>query len=250
MKSVNWYVIPVLIALVATGCAASAKKTPPSATDLQNQRIGALSEQVDRTAASVRDTQNQINDLARRLSELENKINTTTADQTASVQEIKDTIAFMNDQILRLDSSMRAPRAVTPRPAAPSAFKPGGFDASVSYKGALDEYYARRYESAITGFTELLTVAPNHDLADNAQYWIGECYFSMNSYSKALEAFTKVFDFPKSNKLADAHYKVAMTQLKLGNTDAAKQEFRAVTQNYPGTSAAQYSAENLSKLGE
>lgn len=250
MKSVNWYVIPAMIAIIATGCSASGNKTVPSALDQQNTRINQILEQVDRNAAAVRDAQAQLNELSQRLSELENKINTTMTDQSASVQEIKENIAFMNDQILRLDNSMRAPRPVAPKPSAPSAFKPGGFDASVSYKGALDEYYARRFESAITGFTELLTVAPNHDLADNAQYWIGECYYSMGSFAKALDAFTKVFDYPKSNKLPDAHLKIALTQLKLGNTDAARQEFRAVVQNYPGTSAAQYATENLSKMGE
>jgi tol-pal system protein YbgF len=155
----------------------------------------------------------------------------------------------MNDQILRLDSSIRTKRPA-PRPEAASVFKPGGFDVKASYNGALDEYYARRYESALNSFTELLTVAPTHTLADNAQYWIGECYYGMGNYQKALEAFLKVFDFPKSNKLADAHLKVGLTYVRMGNTDSAKEELKAVFQNYPGTDAATIAAQQLKKLGE
>lgn len=249
MRSAGTYLIPIFVAAIVTGCATSGKQTAPSAIDQQNARINQMLEQVDRNAATLRETQARMNDLSQRLTDIESRINTSLTDQSASVQEIKENLSFMNDQILRLDSSMRT-RRPAPAPAAASVFKPGGFDAAVSYKGALDEYYARRYESAISGFTELLTVAPTHDLADNAQYWIGESYYAMGNFAKAMEAFHKVFDFPKSNKLSDAHFKVGQTYLRQGNTDAAKQEFRSVVQNYPGTSAAQYAADNLRKLGE
>ena len=250
MRTVCTYLVPVLVAVVtAAGCASSGKQTPPTAVDQQNQRINQMLEQVDRNAAAIREAREEMDQISERLADIEKKINTSLTDQSASVQEIKENLSFMNDQILRLDSSMRSSRPA-PRPAAASVFKPGGFDANVSYKGALDEYYARRYESAISGFTELLTVAPTHDLADNAQYWIGESYYAMGNYAKALEAFHKVFDFPKSNKLSDAHFKIGLTHLKMGNTDAAREEFRAVVQNYPNTSASRYATENLKKLGE
>ncbi len=248
MKSVRKLLVPVLVSLVVFGCAASGKKKADSKAQ-ETDRMTAMLEQIDKNAASIRESQADIQALSQRLTSLENKVNTGMTDQVASVQELKENIAFYKDQIQRLDNSIRTRRPAA-RPAAPSAFKPGGFDASASYKGALDEYYARRYESAISGFTELLTVAPTHDLADNSQYWIGECYYAMGNFNKALESFNKVFDFSKSNKFADAHYKIAQTQLKLGNTDAAKEEFRAVISTYPGTSAANYATENLRKLGE
>jgi len=249
MKTVWKCVFPVVVAALAFGCASSGKQKPVPKTDQQETRINQILEQVDRNAATIRETKNALEEISKRLADLENKINTNITEQNATVQEIKENLAFMNDQILRLDNSIRSKRPA-PRPAAASVFKPGGFDAATAYKGALDEYYSRRYESAISGFTELLTVAPGHDLADNAQYWIGECYYAMGNYSKALEAFNKVFDFPKSNKLADAHFKIGLTHLKLGDTAAAKEDFSAVVKNYPGTSAAKFASEQLQKLGE
>jgi len=249
LRTVWKCVLPIFIAALVFGCASSGKQTPVDPVEQQNKRINEILEQVDRNAATIRESKTELTEITQRLADLEGKINTNLTDQNASVQEIKENLAFMNDQILRLDNSIRTKRPA-PRPKAANVFKPGGFDTNSSYKGALDEYYSRRYESAISGFNEILTVAPNNSLADNAQYWIGECYYAIGNFSKALEAFHKVFDFPKSNKLSDAHFKIGLTQLKLGNTSAAKEEFTAVVQNYPGTSAAKFATQQLSKLGE
>ena len=250
MRTLLKCVLPIVLAAALTGCATSGKVKPAETASQQDTRINEMLEQVDRNAAAIRENNDGMAEMSRRLADIENKLNTIMTDNNATVQEIKENLAFMNDQILRLDNSMRTTRTPVSRPPAASVFKPGGFDASTAYKGALDEYYSRRYESAISGFTELLTVAPNHSLADNAQYWIGESYYAIGNYTKALESFHKVFDFPKSNKLSDAHYKIGKTHLQLGNTDGAKEELRAVVQNYPGTSAAKYAAQELSKLGE
>ena len=250
MRTLCKCVIPILIAVFGTGCASSGKKTPPVDTaEQQKTRVAEILEQVDRNAATIRENQNELSGIAKRLADLESKINTTLTENEANTQEIKENLAFMNDQILRLDTSVRTRRPVT-RPSAANVFKPGGFDAKASYKGALNEYYSRRYESAISGFYELLTVAPNNDLADNAQYWIGECYYAISNFEKALEAFGKVFDFPESNKLSDAQLKIGLTYLKLGDTNSAREELKAAVQNYPGTSGAKIAAQELRKLGE
>ncbi|MBT4482990.1 MAG: tetratricopeptide repeat protein, partial [Candidatus Latescibacteria bacterium] len=220
-------IIPVLILTVSSGCASSGKKAPVSAEEQQQKRMAVILEQVDHNAATILENKTELTEISRRLNDLENKTNTTMTDNNATIQEIRENQTFMNDQIVRLDSSIRTKRPSASRPGAASAFKPGGFDVNASYKGARDEYYSRRYESAISGFTELLTVAPNNDLADNAQYWIGECYYAIGNFEKALDAFEKVFNFPDSNKLSDAQIKLGLTYLKLGNTNNALEEFRA-----------------------
>ncbi|MCE5251596.1 tol-pal system protein YbgF [bacterium] len=217
----------------------------------QQKNLKDAVEQVDRNASEIRNTTIALEDIQKRLTEIENKLNSSATSENTQVQEMKENLAFLNDQVLRIDNSLRTSRpATTPKPKAPSAFKPGGFQVTQAYEAARTEYEARRYESAISGFNEVLTVTPNSNLADNAQYWIGECYYSIGNFEKALDAFTKVFNYPESNKLPDAHYKVAKTYLKLGKTDAAKEEYKTVIQNYPGTNAAEYARSELTKLGE
>ncbi|MFC1693326.1 tol-pal system protein YbgF [Candidatus Latescibacterota bacterium] len=243
-------VMLLLITVIGSGCAASGKQSPSvTAAERQQTRENQLVEQVDRNAATIRENKSALAEINQKLNDLESRINTTGTDQNASTQEIKENISFLNDQILRLDNSVRTKRPV-PKPQSASVFKPGGFDIDSSYKGALNEYYAKRYESAINGFNEILTVASSSPLADNAQYWMGECYYSMGNFKKALEVFIKVFDFPESNKLPDSHLKIGITHLRLGNETAAKEELQAVVKNYPGTSAATKAAQQLRTLGE
>jgi TolA-binding protein len=72
----------------------------------------------------------------------------------------------------------------------------------------------------------------------------------MGNYDKALDAFNKVFDFPKTNKLPDAHLKIGLIYEKTGKVDQAKEELKAVVSNYPGTDAAGMAAARLKTLGE
>ena len=248
MKTSHALVLPALILLVAAGCASGSNEAQ-NAMKQQESRLAGLVEQVDRNAAAARENKSEIAALSEQISALESRLATTAAEEQAVNQEIKENLSFMNDQLLRLDSSMKTKSPGAP-PSAANVFKPGGFAVDSAYKGALDEYYAKRYESAISGFTEVLTVSPQSPLADNAQYWIGECYFAMRNYPKALEAFLKVFNFPKSNKHADAHLKIGLTHLRMENATAGREELQAVTQNYPGTAAAKIAAQELAKLGE
>jgi len=250
MKTLRKCVLLMLIVVIGSGCASSKKITPVGNLEKkQNQRVNEILENVDNNTAKIRESQNELSEIAGRLSNLENKLNTALTDNNATAQEIKENLAFMNDQILRIDKTISSKRPV-PRPKAASVFKPGGFDVGASYKGALEEYYSKRYESAISGFTEVLTVTPQNPLADNAQYWIGECYYGMGNYERALDAFYKVLDFTESNKLSDTNYKIGKTYLMMENTDSAKEQFEAVIQNYPGTSASNYAAQELKKMGE
>jgi tol-pal system protein YbgF len=107
------------------------------------------------------------------------------------------------------------------------------------YQQAYTDYTQGRYPLAISGFKELLAVDSGSDLADNAQYWIGECLLAQRQYREALEAFDAVLTlYPESNKLPEAAYKKAVALEALGSRTDAEMELEAVIQNYPNTPAA------------
>jgi len=241
----------ILVTASLTGCGVSGKKLESidSSVGKQQRTLKETIEQVEHNASGINTTRIAIEELQRRLDALEKRINSSLTTESAEVQEMKENLSFLNDQILRLDKTVRTNRPV-PLPRAVSAFKPGGFEVKTSYDEALAEYEARRYESAISGFNEVLKITPASSLADNAQYWIGECYYSLGKNEKALESFAKVFNFPKSNKLPDAHFKVGKTYLNMGKNSEAKEEFKAVVANYPDSQAAKYARSELAKLGE
>ena len=249
MKSLLKFSIPILIVTIVAGCSSGRLAKIEDAYSQQQEIKKDLMERSDSNAASIREAKNDLAQLAQRLTVLENRVVTSQTDESASIQEIRETLVFLSDQLSRLDMSVQT-RTPRPIPKGASVFKPGGFNTSSSYNAALSNYKAKQYEAAISGFKELLTVAPVSSLADNAQYWIGECYDALGNYDQALTAFNKVFDYPKSNKLSDAHVKIGLVYVKMNRNDLAKEELKAVIDNYPGTNAASIAASKLKSLGE
>jgi tetratricopeptide (TPR) repeat protein len=75
---------------------------------------------------------------------------------------------------------------------------------SAAYKDALNRFQAGQYSEAIGILRWLLDQRPDHPLASNCHYWIGECYFGLGEYSKAHAAFKRVSNYSRSPKSRDA----------------------------------------------
>lgn len=97
-------------------------------------------------------------------------------------------------------------------------------DYQIYYEEALDDIYAHRYPQAITKFQDLLRQPDTDNLADNAQYWIGEAYFAMGKFDMAIAEFEKVFVYDNNNKIDDAQFMIGMSYARLGDSNLAKME--------------------------
>ncbi|MCZ6820278.1 MAG: tetratricopeptide repeat protein [Calditrichaeota bacterium] len=95
---------------------------------------------------------------------------------------------------------------------------------AVGYQDALNAVYARDYNEAIAKFRELLRMENTDNLADNAQYWIGESYYAMRQYEVALAEFERVFAFEDNNKIDDAQFMLGMAYIRLGDASTAQIE--------------------------
>lgn len=101
------------------------------------------------------------------------------------------------------------------------------------YLQALTMHQGGNNEGAISLFRQLLNEDQYHELADNAQYWIGECFYSMKQYRRAIVEFEKVFAFKNSNKEDDAQFKLGLCYAALGERDKAIDEFQRLIDYYP-----------------
>ena len=73
-----------------------------------------------------------------------------------------------------------------------------------AYQSARAQFERYDYNGAIESFQALLQQNPNHSMADNCQYWIGESYFGLKQYQKAIMEFQKVFAYGPADKHDDA----------------------------------------------
>jgi tol-pal system protein YbgF len=121
---------------------------------------------------------------------------------------------------------------------------------SEAYRQAKSDYDAGRFELALAGFQNYVNQFPNTTLTDKAQYWIGECYYSMRDFDKAIGAFNKVLHaYPKSDKVAGAKLKIGLSYVNERNSAKAKEYLRKVIKEHPGTNEAQIAKSRLAKLG-
>ncbi len=134
-------------------------------------------------------------------------------------------------------SGSPAARGARPPTAMPLPGASGG--SADLYQQAYTDYTQGRYPLAVSGFKELIAADPSSDLADNAQYWIGECLLAQRQYREALEAFDAVLSlYSDSNKLPEATYKKAVALEALGSRADAIAQLELVIEYFPKSPAA------------
>ncbi len=115
-----------------------------------------------------------------------------------------------------------------------------------SYDRAYLDFSKGNYELAILGFSEYLKDYPRTERADNAQYWIGECYYVQGNYEPAIEAFQKVLDLhADGNKAPGAMLKIGYALIGLNRKSAAIRQLKTVMERYPGTPEAEHARAKL-----
>lgn len=122
-------------------------------------------------------------------------------------------------------------------------------DPTVFYRQAYQIFEQGQFQGAIADFTAFIRAWPDHELADNCQYWIGESYYSLKNYQQALIEFSKVVEsYPQENKAPDALLKVGFCQLELNNCRAAREAFARLASQYTGSPLAVRASEKLQSL--
>ena len=116
------------------------------------------------------------------------------------------------------------------------------------YTESLGSLQNNEFDSAIKGFQTLVKEDHTHDLADNAQYWLAECFYSQKDYKRAIIEFEKVFTFINTNKNDDAQYKIALSHQSVGNIIKARSEFQRLIEYFPGSEFYQQAKEALKSL--
>jgi len=142
-----------------------------------------------------------------------------------------------------------APAPPRPAPVTQQAEPPKPIDYTKLYDTAYEDYVRQSYSLARSGFEEYLRRFPDTDLADNAQYWVGECYYAEGRYEEAAKAFKQVITrYPTGNKVPRAMLKAGYSLLQLNRTDEAKSMFQQVIDAYPLSSEADQAKAKLNKL--
>lgn len=125
----------------------------------------------------------------------------------------------------------------------------GGVDPDKMYNTAYLDFSRGKYRVAIGGFEEFLRLFPESENADNARYWVGECYYSLGALDTAAAEFARVGnEYPDGNKVPAAAYKLGLVYQAQGRLDEAKRQLADVVRKYPGTTEAKLAQDRLATM--
>jgi tol-pal system protein YbgF len=130
-------------------------------------------------------------------------------------------------------------------------------EAKVPAKKSPEDLYKEAYDALKEGhpaeareqFKKFLKLHPKSDLADNAQYWIGETYYVERDYEKAVLAFEElVKKYPKGDKVPGAMLKEAYAFLELKDKSNARTLLKRLVALYPKSEEAALAKKKLKEL--
>ena len=151
-----------------------------------------------------------------------------------ATDEVKAHIADLSKRLANLESYTgyeASPSQKEPQPVASTA--------QASYNAAKKIFDAGDLDAARRAFEKVVKKHPKSDMADNAQFWIGEVYYKQKWYQKAILEYQKVIEeYPKGNKVPAAYLKQGLAFQSLGEKDNAILILNELVRKFPDSAEA------------
>jgi tol-pal system protein YbgF len=238
---------------------------------VQKTLIEQSSDSVNKLNSTMSSVQKSVQDVQANSGTRLDTMSTQVQGLSDNLEEIKSRIGKLNQQLVDLqnsvqsiDSRLAGGAPITPGGgSAPPASGPTGSNvaptsgpagsppsADTLYSNGLRDLTSGKYDLARSEFDDYLKYYGDTDLASNAQYWLGEIAYAQKDYNTAVQQYDKVItNYPKSFKLASAHFKKGMALLELGQKNSGVKELREVVKRYPGTEEERRSRAKLKDMG-
>ena len=124
--------------------------------------------------------------------------------------------------------------APTPPPAHAAAPPAGGAQGEQLYHDAFKLLQDGDYPGAERAFKNFVQRNPQHALAGNAQYWLGETYYARRDYQNAMVSFAEGYKVYKTSpKGPDNLLKLGITLAVLNKKQEACAVFARFNRDYP-----------------
>jgi tol-pal system protein YbgF len=131
-------------------------------------------------------------------------------------------------------------------PGASSTASPGSPETRRLYQAALGDYQRGKFDLAAQGFRTYMEQAPHGDVADTAQYYLGESLYSAKDYQSAIDEFERlVREFPQSPQVPSALLKTGYAYYEIKDSAQGRRALRTLVEKYPTSKEAKLAEERL-----
>jgi tol-pal system protein YbgF len=149
------------------------------------------------------------------------------------------------------------PTPVPPAPgtktSSPGSVKPSSVqvDPTAAYDQAVLDFTQGRFPLALTEFRAFVEKYGTTDLADNAQYGVGESFYAQGQYDSATVAYRDVVErWPQADKVPAALYKLGISYQKMNQSAEARATYKTLIDQYPRSGEARLAEERLKEMDQ
>jgi tol-pal system protein YbgF len=131
-------------------------------------------------------------------------------------------------------------------PGSSATASPGSAETKRLYQAALGDYQRGKFDLAAQGFRTYMEQAPHGDVADTAQYYLGESLYSAKDYQGAIDEFERlVREFPQSPQVPSALLKTGYAYYEIKDSAQGRRVLRTLVEKYPSSKEAKLAEERL-----
>ena len=249
---------PILILLVVaavsvSGCASGMR----SLIDQQNVQIQEMQARVDQVNQQDEAEAQELEAIRRDISQIGMKVTQTEetiGDLSRKTENVSTRLSLLTEEVTRIKQDPVARPPVTEQGVVLFGEAPATSSGNTRaiYDNGLRLYHGetpQETREAIAEFTKVVQADPTGDWADNAEYWIGECYYKLEEFDPALAAFQRVFNHQGSNKFEDAQLKIGMTYRLMDRRTEAIAALQELIQKYPNSQHIGLARQILAEIG-
>lgn len=227
-----------------------------AALDAINTQLKTISARVDDQAAATRkafaDQKLVVDQFGTDLRVVRERIDESNVRITSLSQEV-EALRLAIPQYAQAPAAPADPNAPPstdpPAATAPPVTLAPGMTPQRLFDTSLSDFTVGQWTLCIQGFTTYLQSFSRTDNADDAQWYIGECYYSDGKFQEAIGAYNRVItSYPKGDRVPDSYYKLGLALNAVKQTDRAREAFETLIKQYPDHDMARLAKQNLDRM--
>src|SRR5215510_8930486 len=153
---------------------------------LLERQVSSMQETFNKTNGEIRTLITQMTDNISNIRQAQSSVANSSTDASTQVSAIKEQITATNQRLERLSEQFAQLKKVIediPKQPVIGNITPG--NAEQLFAAAYGDYSRGNYDLAMSEFKQYVETFPTSEMADNAQYWIGECLYGKKLLSEA-----------------------------------------------------------------
>ena len=198
------------------------------------------------------------NDVTQRLNDLETRLAAFEQARVGGGVEATPPPVLKSPPLEELPHPAEVPAPVPAKPQSPQEIALSKEEAGVQaahvdgdYREALGLIRQGNCGQAVPKLRDFIRKNPKSDSADNAQYWIGSCYYAQRDYNRSIIELNEVLlKYPKADKVPAALLMLADAFADSGDKIDARLILQKLLSDHPKSEEAERGRQKLQALGQ